>query len=219
MVMLYFVRHAESEANVGDILASRLDFGLSEKGLVDSRVIAGRLREMAAIDRVVSSPLRRAVQTAWAFADAYGVDVEIDDRLTEQELGDYAGMTYAELKTANGYEHDREKRWGWEPVGGGESYEMIARRVEVFFKEFDEGYGGDDVGGEEAVGGKGGGTLVVSHAVTMRLIRGLLENSLPRYPREIAENGEIWRVRYVGLGASHEVESIFLSDERTEHRA
>ncbi len=224
MVMLYFVRHAESEANVGDILASRLDYGLSERGLVEAGVIAGRLREMVGVDRIVSSPLRRAIQTAEVFGKVYGVGVEVDERLTEQDLGDYSGMTYGELEgeleggvgRAEGYEHDRGKRWRWEPRGGGESYEMIAKRVEGFFEDLDERYGDELEGGE---GGGEDGVLVVSHAVTMRLVKGVLECSLPEYPLEIAENGEIWRVRWKGMGREHEVESIFLSDERTGHRA
>ena len=40
MKTIYFIRHAQSEANLKDILASRMDFPLTEKGRVDAETIA-----------------------------------------------------------------------------------------------------------------------------------------------------------------------------------
>ena len=57
--------------------------------------------------------------------------------------------------------------------------------------------------------------LSVTHAVTLRIIKAILEQSLPDYPHDIAKNGEIWKVRFRGLGNIHEVESIFLGGSKT----
>ncbi|RKX83643.1 MAG: histidine phosphatase family protein, partial [Spirochaetes bacterium] len=51
--------------------------------------------------------------------------------------------------------------------------------------------------------------LIVSHAVTLRIIKGLLEDTLPLYPEKIANNGEIWQVDFKGLGNKHIVKSLF----------
>ena len=110
----------------------------------------------------------------------------------------FAGLTYAELDERPDYMHDRTQRWTWVPEGGGESYEMIARRLEPFFQSLEK------LDGESI--------LVVTHAVTMRLIRAILEQTLPEYPSEIAKNGEIWKVQLAGLGNLHQVESLFLGD-------
>ncbi len=196
MKTLYFIRHAQSEANLKDILASRQDFPLSEKGGQDAVAIAFEFREIATLDRVICSPLLRAQQTAQPIAKAFGLEVEMDERITEQELGIFAGLTYAELDERTDYMHDRTRRWKWVPEGGGESYEMITQRLEPFFKDL-ESLAGESI-------------LFVTHAVTMRMIKATLEQTLPEYPHVIAKNGEIWKVQFTGLGDTHVVESIFL---------
>ncbi|HPR82239.1 MAG TPA: histidine phosphatase family protein [Pontiellaceae bacterium] len=193
---LYFMRHARSEANLKDILASRLDFPLTEEGLRDAEAIAREFAAVASVDRIVSSPLIRARQTARPFAEACGLTVQTDERLTEQHLGIFSGLTYAELDTRPDYMHDRAQRWTWVPAGGGESYQMIADRLRPFFLDLESMTGSS--------------ILFVTHAVTMRLIRATLEQTLPEYPQTIAKNGEIWKVSYTQYGAPHRVESIFL---------
>ena len=198
MKTIYFIRHAQSEANRKDILASRQAFPLTEQGRQDPAAIAAEFPKIASLDRIVCSPLIRAQQTAAPIAAAFGLDVETDERIIEQELGVFAGLTYAELDERPDYMHDRTQRWTWVPEGGGESYEMIARRLEPFFQSLEK------LDGESI--------LVVTHAVTMRLIRAILEQTLPEYPSEIAKNGEIWKVQLAGLGNLHQVESLFLGD-------
>ena len=51
--------------------------------------------------------------------------------------------------------------------------------------------------------------LIVTHAVTLRIIKGMLEDTLPVYPKKIANNGEIWMVEFKGLGNKHAVKSLF----------
>jgi broad specificity phosphatase PhoE len=206
MKTIYFIRHAESEANEQDILASRMDFPLSAKGRADADAIAAEFREMESLDRIVCSPLLRARQTAAPLGAAFGLEVETDDRLTEQELGIYSGMTYTELEDRRDYMHDRTKRWEWVPGGGGESYKMIAERLQPFFRSLD--------------GMDGSRILFVTHAVTMRMIRAILEQTLPEYPHVIAKNGEIWKTAFTRLGEPHVIESIFLgSSADTASRA
>ena len=167
------MRHGESEANSRDILASRRDFPLTERGQADAQEIAGEFRHsLGELTAIVSSPLLRARQTAEPFCRLYGIEPEIEPALTEQELGDYAGMTYAEIEKAPGYETDRTRRWDWVPRGGGESYSMIAERIKPFFTSMEERAGREEQGA----------LLVVTHAVTLRLIRAFLEKTLHPIP-------------------------------------
>lgn len=200
MKTIYFIRHTQSEANLKDILASRQDFPLTEKGRQEAVVIASEFKEIAQLDRIFCSPLIRAQQTAQPIAEAFGLDVETDERITEQDLGVFSGMTYAELNDRPNYMHERSKRWKWIPEGGGESYEMIANRLEPFFQSL-ESLEGDSI-------------LFVTHAVTLRMVKATLEQTLPDYPREIAKNGEIWKVQFTGPGNIHDVESIFLGGSK-----
>ena len=196
MKTIYFVRHAQSEANLRDILASRQDYPLTERGRQEAATIASEFKDIAQLDRIFCSPLIRAQQTAQPIAEAFGLDVETDERITEQDLGVFSGMTYAELNKHPDYMRERSKRWNWIPEGGGESYEMIANRLKPLFLSL-ESLEGDSI-------------LFVTHAVTLRIVKAILEKTLPDYPHEIANNGEIWKVQFTGLGNIHEVESIFL---------
>jgi len=76
---------------------------------------------------------------------------------------------------------------------------MIAERVQSFFSDL----------AKKSIHGS---VLIVTHAVTMRLIQAVLENSLPEYPREIPKNGEIWTTDFLRLGCSHELQSLFVVD-------
>ena len=200
MKTIYFIRHTQSEANLKGILASRQDYPLTEKGRQEAVVIASEFKGIAQLDRIFCSPLKRAQQTAQPIAEAFGLDVETDERITEQDLGVFSGMTYAELDDRPEYMHERSKRWEWVPEGGGESYEMIANRLESFFRSL------ESLEGERI--------LSVTHAVTLRIVKATLEQTLPDYPQDIANNGEIWKVQFTGLGNIHKVESIFLGGSR-----
>lgn len=202
--MLYLIRHAQSEANRQRIMASRLPFPLTVEGRADADLIARELAELVSLDRIISSPLIRAVQTAEAFAGRFGLELELDERVSEQELGRYSGMTYDQVKEERQYETETSKRWDWVPAEGGESYRMIAERVKSFFSDLDPD-------SDERI-------LIVTHAVTFRLIRAVLEDSLPLYPEGFPNNGEIWKVDFRGLGRKHAIESLMLGNsERFVH--
>jgi len=177
MPELYLMRHAESEANVLDILAGRKDFSLSARGQADAGALAQALEPRLQPRRLLVSPLRRARQTAAPLADLWGLTPEVDERLSEQDLGRFAGLTYAQAEADPGYLKDRSARWAWRPEGGGESYQDIAVRVGSFLEEW----------ARNPVD-----TFVVTHAVTLRLFRACLEGTLPKYPETIAANGEVW---------------------------
>lgn len=202
MTTLYFMRHAQSEANLADILASQIDFPLTIKGHQDAEQIAKEFFQQHSVNKVIASPLVRAQQTATPFAKVFSLPIENNKMLIEQHLGMFSGKSYAEIEDEPNYCHDRSQRWSWVPEGGGESYSMIADRLMPFFK-------GISTTSEDAI-------LVVTHAVTMRLIKSILENSLPEYPHDIAHNGEVWKVEFKGVGQSHLIESLFFGGSESE---
>ena len=90
------VRHGRTVLNAENRLRGRLDPELDAVGLAEVEVLAEALaaREPA---RVVSSPLRRAVQTAEAIARRVGVSVHVDRGLIDRDYGSWAGHTKDEL--------------------------------------------------------------------------------------------------------------------------
>jgi broad specificity phosphatase PhoE len=69
----------------------RFDPGLGPVGLEQAAAAAHRLGRQ--LDLVVSSPARRALETA----RAWGLPVRVDDRLSERSFGDWEGRPWAEL--------------------------------------------------------------------------------------------------------------------------
>ena len=209
MTTIYLMRHAESVANVGEILAGRTDFALSEDGKADALALAQAFSERFSIDAIWCSPLLRAQQTAAPFLTRCDAPFRFDDRLMEQHLGRFSGMTYQQAEADAGYCRDRTARWQWVPEGGGESYEMIATRVQSFLDDFVA----------ESRRLRLGHVLVVTHAVTLRLFRACLEKTLPKYPEKIAANGEIWRVDLDQPSPAKPIDQIMLSQPLRAHRA
>jgi broad specificity phosphatase PhoE len=202
MLKLFFMRHCESEANCKDILASQLDFKLSEKGLKDAEVIASKFAGQFSINRIISSPLTRTLQTAAPFSKIFNIEIETDELLKEQNLGRFAGKSYSEVRNDPEYRWDKSKRWNWIPAGGGESYEMLAGRVKPFLLKLGQ------IKQNQTI-------LITTHAITLRMLKGHLEMTLPLYSPEIPGNGEIWEVDFSGLGNVHKVKShVFNIDER-----
>lgn len=86
----YLVRHAEKEKNVGDV-------SISPEGIKQTRKTANHFSKMP-IDKMISSPLNRAKQTAQIVAEAIHITVSEDSRLRERaNWGDSPGQTFEEF--------------------------------------------------------------------------------------------------------------------------
>ena len=93
---LYFVRHGESTANAARVIAGWGEFELTERGREEARRAAERLRGRP-IRSVVSSPMRRAYDTALVAAEALGLgEVHVVDGLQERNWGVMEGRPMAE---------------------------------------------------------------------------------------------------------------------------
>ena len=89
--MLYIIRHGKTELNSKMLMQGRSDHPLNETGFDQAREAAERFAEMGIrIDKVYTSPLVRAIQTAGEIApEAVFV---VDERLIEMDYGPYEGM-------------------------------------------------------------------------------------------------------------------------------
>ena len=208
MTTLYLIRHAESTANAAHILASQQNFPLSERGKADAQGLAQSFAESRQIDRIWCSPLLRAQQTAAPFLLACNAPLCLDERLQEQHLGRFSGMSYAAAEADPAYCQDRTARWAWVPQGGGESYQMIALRVQSFLNDLREQCA------REALDS----VLLVTHAVTLRLLRACLEATLPHYPENIAANGELWQTRVPAENTAAHIETVMLGQTLRSNR-
>jgi broad specificity phosphatase PhoE len=91
--VLILVRHGRTPANAAGLLQGRLDQDLDEHGKRQALAVAEFVGGLCRIDAVVSSPLRRAEQTAAAFA----LPIEFDERWLELAYGEYEGTPHSEV--------------------------------------------------------------------------------------------------------------------------
>src|SRR5580693_9763021 len=71
------LRHGQTALSAARRFAGRGDIPLTDLGLEQAAAAAARLARRGHIDRVLTSPLRRAQQTAAAVADAVGVPLTL----------------------------------------------------------------------------------------------------------------------------------------------
>ena len=89
--MLYIIRHGQTEMNTKMLMQGRSDHPLNSTGAAQAEEAAGRLADMGVkIDKVYSSPLIRALQTAGKIAPH--TETVVDERLIEMDYGPYEGM-------------------------------------------------------------------------------------------------------------------------------
>ena len=130
MLTVLLTRHGHTDKSEPEqYLGQRLVAKLTERGLHDARALAERLTGVR-VDRLISSPLARAVATAEILAPAVGATVETDARLTELDYGAWEGLTVEEIDARfpgarDLYEIDPAMH----NVGGGESGIEVAARV------------------------------------------------------------------------------------------
>lgn len=93
--MLYLIRHGRTDHNASGLLLGHLNPELDEKGLRQAEAVA---KAIPKVDRIISSPLLRAQQTAQAIATHTNVEIETDDRWIELNYGDYDGVPLGSLE-------------------------------------------------------------------------------------------------------------------------
>jgi broad specificity phosphatase PhoE len=82
MKIIYFVRHGESEGNIGTIRQSS-DTPLSPHGRQQAEIIAQRASHLT-FDVIISSTLKRAEETAQAISKKTNKDIEYSDLFVER---------------------------------------------------------------------------------------------------------------------------------------
>ena len=103
MKFLYVLRHAKSDWN--DAQLTDFERPLNERGLNAARKMGAFSRERGiAPDLIVSSPARRALETAQLVKEAagFGAEIRFEPRIYEAALGDL-------IEIVSGIENDCEK--------------------------------------------------------------------------------------------------------------
>ncbi len=128
---LVMLRHGQTKSNADSRMQGQIDTELNDEGKAQAINAAAVLSKRQPL-LIVSSDLRRAHDTALTLAERCSLGVRTDPRLRETHLGDWQGMTHAEVDAE--YPGERQawrNRPLWAPPGGESRLDVADRSVPV----------------------------------------------------------------------------------------
>jgi broad specificity phosphatase PhoE len=153
---LLLARHGETDWNSERRWQGHVDRPLNGRGREQARALAAELVGRT-IDAVYSSDLLRARETAEIVAAELGLQVRVDPRLREVDVGSWSGLVHTEIEASDpaGFRRWQDGGKGWEQ---GESYEEMGARVVAAVLELAAAHPGETL-------------LVVTHGGSIRACR------------------------------------------------
>lgn len=91
-MILYLVRHGKTVDNASGLIQGQRDVELSSEGIEAAKELQELVSKLD-IDVVISSPLKRAIDTAKIITDGK-YPINIDDRITERNWGMIEGVNF-----------------------------------------------------------------------------------------------------------------------------
>ena len=151
---LYVARHGKTPWNEQGRVCGKTDVPLTDKGREQAHSMAEKTIGCG-INRIIASPLQRALQTAQIVSEVCGAAVFTDPRLIEQDYGTFEGQLWSPAFQEN-------KSHFAKCYPGGESHMKVAARTYALLDELKtEG---------------GAPTLLVCHGGVCRVMRTYFED-------------------------------------------
>jgi broad specificity phosphatase PhoE len=167
------VRHGESVGNATQTFTDSPEAPLTEFGRVQARESGEILRRQFQPIRLISSPFRRAYESAEIIAEELSLPIEVEPDVREQYLGDLHGQPYEAARRSPGF---NELPFGeWRPPNG-ETLREVRERAAPVFANLARAHAEDDV-------------AVICHSGTIRALWSFITGSW-QLARGV-ENGEL----------------------------
>ena len=170
-MVIYVVRHGETEKNKYGLIQGQTECDLSSSGVETAKELISVVNDIN-IDVVISSPLKRATDTAKIITEGK-YPINIDDRIIERDWGLCEGANIDEVDTV--------KCWNFFDNTDDNHIERVQdllKRVSEFLEDIRHKYDGKDI-------------LVVTHSAILRAIHYCLHN--------IPEDGDMSKLEIPNL--------------------
>lgn len=134
---IYLIRHGETDWNKLRRLQGQADIPLNEFGRQLARETEPALRDVP-FDRVYTSPLKRARETAELVTAGRNLPIIEEPRLKEMGFGEFEGLCCREEGwniPDPGFRDFFNAPEKYRPPKGGESFQQVSDRLESFLKE------------------------------------------------------------------------------------
>lgn len=128
---LLFIRHGQTDWNVEGKIQGSCDIELNDTGIKQAKELSDKVLDgNYKFSKIYSSPQKRAVKTAEILSQATNLDCVITDGLEEINLGEWEGLSWAEVKEKYPEEYNEwyiNRRYTKPPKG--EAYQDMLDRV------------------------------------------------------------------------------------------
>lgn len=149
---IYVVRHGETDWNKKGFYQGNTDIPLNEEGKRQALVVKEKLKNIK-IDLIISSPLRRAKETAQIISNGE-IKLITDSLIVERELGEYEGSH------VNDKGYNASLYWDYKLNSNEKQVEPLKdllNRAQIFIEDIKQKYDDKTL-------------LIVSHGATIRAI-------------------------------------------------
>lgn len=140
-MIIYVIRHGETNANRDGLLQGRSDMPLNESGLALAAVTGRGLRGVR-FDACISSPLIRTMQTAEAVLRESGnpdVSIETEPRIMEINMGSWEGKKFrpgeSEIEDPELWKKHFTDPFHFTGAPNGESIPEVCERTQAFLRD------------------------------------------------------------------------------------
>jgi broad specificity phosphatase PhoE len=178
-----FVRHGETVGNLEKIAHGQTESPLNDRGIRQAQSTAEMLRGWETqYHRVYTSPLSRAHHTGEHIAEALGLPIDTHDDLVEGFLGDWEGITYAELHEVGFAKHSiRDDDFRGH---NGESPNQLADRMASVLEEIRAQHPGENI-------------IFVSHGAAIAHLLARLMDTTPAFGHQyIMHNSAVTEITF-----------------------
>lgn len=169
---LFVARHGQTTWNTQNKVCGITDVELTEKGIEQAKKLADIVKKHN-IDIILSSPLKRAIETSQIVADKNDITLQVVELLIEQNYGIYEGV---DRKNDNFLANKRNFAYKYP---NGESMMQVAYRIYGLIDKIKEQYQGKNI-------------LIISHGGICRIIRTyFIDMSNDEFFNYTLENGKL----------------------------
>lgn len=169
---LILLRHGQTDFNLAGRMQGHLESVLTPSGRAQAAAAAPVVAALAP-DRLISSDLSRAADTAEVIGASCGLPVKLDARLRETHLGQWQGMSVDEIEAEYpGAITTWRSDAAWAPPGGESRVDVVERSRPVV----------DEVDGEPSEGASEALLIVAHGGLIAGLVSGLLELPVGTWP-------------------------------------
>ncbi|MGJ8692073.1 MAG: histidine phosphatase family protein [Thalassotalea sp.] len=177
----YLARHGETLWNKEQRFQGQLDSDLTCLGKEQSQQVARRLADKS-IDLIISSALGRAVATAQICQNMLTVKCEINNKLSERNLGAWQGQQLTALTAENNYDEILHKFTDVAPIGGESAIKCGERMLNAITTISQKNIGKS--------------ILVIFHGEALRCLLLLLGQRCQGNAYRLFANGCLWELSY-----------------------